>query len=81
MGKIQGEGDYDAARKFNASEKAFVKSGRVDKAARDAEPKSATEAEDMVRAEEAGKRRSKAGRGTAQEDWLPNADDTGSQGC
>jgi len=81
MGKIQGEGNYDAARKFNDGEKAFVESGRVDQAAHDAAPKSAREAEDMARAEEAGKRRSKAGRGTAQEGRLPNADDKGPQGC
>jgi hypothetical protein len=36
MGQIQGEGDYVAAQKFNDSETAFVKSGRVGEAARDA---------------------------------------------
>ena len=66
MGKNQGEGDYDAARKFNESEAAFVKSGRVNEAARDAEPRSPDEAEEMARAEEAGKRRSKAGKATIQ---------------
>jgi hypothetical protein len=34
--KIQGEGNYDAARKFDADERAFVKSGQVDKKAREA---------------------------------------------
>ena len=35
MGQIQGDGDYVAARKFNDSETAFVKSGGVGEAARD----------------------------------------------
>src|SRR6202163_1151532 len=59
MGKVQGEGDYESAKKFDDDEAAFVKSGRVDKAARDAEPKSQAEANEMKRAEEAGKSRSK----------------------
>lgn len=58
-GTVQGEGDYASARRFNASETAFVKSGRVEQAARDAAPTSRGEAEEMERAEEAGKRRSK----------------------
>jgi hypothetical protein len=91
MGKIQGEGDYDAARKFNDSEAAFVKSGRVDEAARNAEPKSVREAEELAQAEEAGKRRSKAGKGVvsphvarAGSPPLPDAEDLGSEsqsGC
>jgi hypothetical protein len=35
--KIQGEGDYDAARRFDAEERAFVKTGQVEKKAREAE--------------------------------------------
>jgi hypothetical protein len=35
--KIQGEGNYDAARKFDAEERAFVKSGQVEKKAKEAE--------------------------------------------
>ena len=34
MGKVQGEGDYQSAKKFDDDEAAFVKSGRVDQAAR-----------------------------------------------
>ena len=33
---IQGEGNYDAGRKFQKAEQAFVKSGQVDKKAREA---------------------------------------------
>ena len=39
MGKVQGEGDYESAKRFDDDEAAFVKSGRVDQAARDAVPK------------------------------------------
>ena len=59
MGKVQGEGDYRSAKKFDDDEVAFVKSGRVDQAARDAEPKSQAEADEMKKAEEAGKSRSR----------------------
>ena len=59
MGKVQGEGDYESAKKFDDAEVAFVKSGRVDKAAREAEPRSQAEADEMKKAEEMGKRRSK----------------------
>jgi hypothetical protein len=34
---IQGEGNYDAARTFDDEERAFVKSGQVDRGAREAE--------------------------------------------
>jgi len=59
MGKVQGEGDYESAKKFDDEESAFAKSGRVDQAARDAEPRSKAEAAEMSKAEEAGKSRSK----------------------
>ena len=35
--QIQGEGNYDAARKFDAEERAFVKSGQVERKAKEAE--------------------------------------------
>lgn len=35
--KIQGEGDYEAARKFDAEERAFIAKGGVEKKAREAE--------------------------------------------
>jgi hypothetical protein len=59
MGKVQGEGDYESAKKFDDDEAAFVKSDRVDQAARDAEPKSQAEADEMNKAEEVGKSRSR----------------------
>jgi hypothetical protein len=59
MGKVQGEGDYESAKKYDDAQAAFVKSGRVEQGARDAEPKSPAEAEEMRKAEEEGKSRSK----------------------
>lgn len=35
--QIQGEGDYDAARRFDREERAFVEKGPVEKKAREAE--------------------------------------------
>jgi len=56
---VQGEGNYDAAREFNAAERRFVESGKVDEAARAAAPKSDAERREMEAAEEKGRRRSK----------------------
>lgn len=36
-GKIQGEGDYEAARRFRAAEEKFVKEGPVERKAHEAE--------------------------------------------
>ena len=57
--KVQGEGDYDAARRFDKAERDFVRSGKVDEGARNAPPRSAEEAAEMEKAEETGKSRSK----------------------
>lgn len=55
----QGEGDREAARRYDEAQQQFVQSGQVPQAAADAAPDSAAEAEDMARAEEAGKARAK----------------------
>lgn len=57
--QVQGEGDYEAARRYNQDQKAFSESGRVEQAAHDAAPKTPEEAEAMKRAEEEGKSHSK----------------------
>lgn len=57
--KVHGEGNYKAAREFDAAEAAFVKSGRVDKAARDAAPKSPAEEAELARAEQAARERAR----------------------
>jgi hypothetical protein len=56
---VQGEGNYEAAREFNEAERKFVASGKVAAAARAAAPKSEAERQEMIAAEEQGKRRAK----------------------
>jgi hypothetical protein len=71
MGKVQGEGDYESAKKFDDDEAAFVKSGRADQAARDAEPKSQVEADEMNKAEEVGRSRSRGEDASSRKPALP----------
>jgi hypothetical protein len=54
-----GEGNYKASREYNEATRQFVESGRVDEAARDAQPRNPEEREELRRAEKAGRRRSK----------------------
>jgi hypothetical protein len=56
---VQGEGDYDSAREFNAAEQEFVASGKVPAAARAAAPTSEAEQAEMLEAEQKGKQRAK----------------------
>lgn len=57
--QIQGEGDYDSARKYNEETHEYVESGKVDKAARNAAPRNEEEAESMRRAEAEGRSHAK----------------------
>ena len=57
--RVQGEGDYEAARRYDRDQREFVQSGRVDEAARDARPQSPAEADEMARAEDEGRSHSK----------------------
>jgi hypothetical protein len=57
--QVQGEGNYKAAEEYDKAQRKFVKSGKVDAAARDAKPKSKADAEEMQRAEESGRSRAK----------------------
>ena len=50
---VHGEGSYEASRKYDEATKRFVESGRVEKAARDAAPRTPAEAAEMKMAEEA----------------------------
>ena len=52
---LQGEGNYTAARRHRESEEAFAASGRVEKAAHDAAPRTAEEAEQLRAAEKKGR--------------------------
>jgi hypothetical protein len=56
---VQGEGDYAAGRRYDKASREFAESGKVEPAAREAAPHDAKEAEEMKRAEEAGKSHSK----------------------
>jgi len=60
--KIQGEGDYEAARRYDKAAQEFAESGKVEPAAHDAAPHDAEEAEEMKKAEEIGKSHSKGER-------------------
>lgn len=57
--KVQGEGNYEAAKEYDDAQRKFVESGKVDAAARAAKPKSAAEAEEMKRAEKVGRSHAK----------------------
>lgn len=52
--KVQGEGDYEAARRYDKAAREFAESGKVDDAAREAAPDDAGEAEALKQAEREG---------------------------
>jgi hypothetical protein len=58
--KIQGEGDYEATRRYRKRTEEFLQNNDVEKAAVRAAPGDAAEAEELEAAEEAGKSRAKA---------------------
>ena len=57
--KIQGEGDYEATRRYRKRTNDYLNNNDVEKAAIRAAPTTRREAEDMKAAEAAGKRRAK----------------------
>jgi hypothetical protein len=57
--KVQGEGDYEAARRYDKASRDFAQSGRVEPAAHDAAPDDAREAAELEQAEQKGKSHSK----------------------
>jgi hypothetical protein len=56
---VQGEGDYEAARRYRKRQKNYQESNDVGKAAVRAAPQSSEEAQSMKVAEDAGKSRAK----------------------
>lgn len=56
---IQGEGNYEAAQHYRKDAERHAKSGKVEQAARDAEPKDKREREQMKQAEEEGRSHAK----------------------
>ncbi|MEO8062045.1 MAG: hypothetical protein ABI821_04780 [Pseudomonadota bacterium] len=57
--KVQGEGDYEAARRFRKRSESYVENNDIEKAALRAAPETREEAESMKAAEAAGKKRAK----------------------
>ena len=57
--KIQGEGDYEATRRYRKRTEEFLSNNDVEQKAADAAPTTGKEAEDLKAAEAAGKRRAK----------------------
>jgi hypothetical protein len=57
--KVQGEGDYQAARRFRKRSEEYVENNDIEKAALRAAPETSQEAEDLKAAEAAGKKRAK----------------------
>ncbi len=56
---VEGEGSYTGTRDYNKRTEKFIDSGKVDKAAEQAQPKNEQEAHEMHKAERMGKQRSK----------------------
>ena len=59
MGTNQGEGDREAARRYDQQQQDFVKSGQVDDAAAAAAPRTPQEEQAMQQAEQAGRAKSR----------------------
>ena len=57
--KVEGEGSYSGTRDYNERTKKFIDAGRVDEAAREAEPQSEEEKHAMQKAERIGKQHAK----------------------
>lgn len=80
--KIQGEGDYASAKKFDDAERAFAESGKVEKAAKNAAPRNAQEEAEMRKAEAEGRSHAKGMKNVNKSDDLtpgrkPGKDATG----
>lgn len=67
-GTVQGEGDYEAGRRFDKAEQEFVKSGKVKERTGKASPEDAAQASEIEKAEQEGKSHSK---GEAPGDMKP----------
>jgi hypothetical protein len=57
--KVEGEGSYSGTKDYNQRTKKFIDAGKVDEAAREAEPDSEQEKHEMQKAERLGKERAK----------------------
>jgi hypothetical protein len=57
--KVEGEGSYSGTKDYNERTRKFMDRGKVDEAARQAEPRSEEERQAMQKAERIGKQRAK----------------------
>jgi hypothetical protein len=57
--KVEGEGSYSGTKDYNERTRKFIDSGKVDDAARRAEPQSEAERQAMQKAERTGKQHAK----------------------
>jgi hypothetical protein len=57
--QVEGEGSYSGSKDYNERTRKFVDSGKVEKAAKDAEPKDEQEKHEMQKAERVGKEHAK----------------------
>ena len=58
-GREHGEGNYQASKDYGKRVRSFVRSGQVEQAAKDAEPRDSAEARSLTEAEKQGRSRSK----------------------
>jgi hypothetical protein len=56
---VQGEGDYEAARRYQSDAGKYVRSANIERAARAAAPRTEDEARELAEAEAAGRQRAK----------------------
>ena len=56
---VEGEGSYEGSKDYNERTEKFVDSGKVEQAARDAEPRNEEERQAMQKAERIGKQHAK----------------------
>jgi hypothetical protein len=57
--KVEGEGSYSGTRDYNERQRKFMESGKVEDAAREAQPESEREKHEMQKAERIGKEHAK----------------------
>ena len=57
--KVEGEGSYTGSKDYNERTRKFMEAGKVDEAARDAQPKNEGEKNAMQKAERIGKEHAK----------------------
>jgi hypothetical protein len=73
---VQGEGDYEAARRYRKDVKDFVEHADIDEAAREAAPRSPEEQKELDEAERKGRAHSKgqpaSGKKTTEHDRRPD---------